>query len=276
MKKITIYFLFLLSTIPVTAESYVFGGMGMQLDLGQLGATIVTDGLDSSDGGKAIVAENKLKTAAAATGNTMMNVPVASSAMLGGVFNIGYEKDIGERFFARTSVNYTDKIAGGHTIAKAGIYDWYNVRWNFQSWVIPVHFGIKIKTSDKSSVYIGGGMNYYQGGFGIKGRVDGATLASAGGIARKVTDALGVSNTQIFDEDIQFRVKGTGLNWIIGASTPVSEKGSVFFEVETILSGQMGKGISKSEGGRKAIAYEAYYPVIIGGTIYRFGFKHEI
>lgn len=278
MKKILIFTSVIMLNVSVSAKSYWFGGLGLQTDLGQLGSTIMVDGLTASTGpgDKAIVAENKLKTASAATGNKLMYSPKSEGALTGGILNLGYERDIKEHFFARISLNYTEKIMGGHNITKVGVYDWYNVRFNYHSWIIPVHFGLKLKMTDKSTFYIGGGMNYYQGGFGIKGRVDGKSIASLGDRGKLLADALGVSNTQIIDEDVQFRVKGKGMNWVIGASAPLDDKTSVFFEVETILSGQQGKGVTKSEGGKQAMAYEVYYPVILGGTIYRVGYKKEI
>ncbi|MCE9499386.1 MAG: porin OmpL1 [Leptospira sp.] len=267
----------------LSAKTSVIVGGGLQFDLGQLGGTITKDGLDSTQlrtnsAGQvvgpqsAIVAENKLVAVERSTGGAF-NVK-DNGAMTGGVLSLGVETDVGKNFFARVGINYTEKIAGGYTSANYMGYNWYEITWNYRTIIIPAYFGIKLKVGEDSAFYIAAGVNYYQGGWGLKGHNDGVGLAAASG---GISNSLGLgASPAVLDEDTQFKVKGFGVNWLVGAQTKISDKGSLFFELETILSAKMGIGATHSSGGTAALSMYPAYPIVVGGQIYKIGYKHEL
>jgi hypothetical protein len=121
-------------------------------------------------------------------------------------------------------------------------------------------------------------VNYFRGGWGVSGTIDGYTLRNAlpgvagpGGVFLNDAPSPG-----IWKENAQFRVSGFGLNWLVGAQTKVAEKGHLFFELETILSAAMGVAGTQSVGGANALAPLVAYPVVVGGQTYRVGYKLEL
>jgi hypothetical protein len=273
-------------------RSYVNFGLGGQFDLAGLGGTILKDGLDSSKpvkdsqgnvaGGtqQAIYAENTLVGLNKST-NGFVGVK-DNGAMTGLNLNIGYEKEglfgINSLFY-RVSINHTSKIAGGYTSSTVAGYKWLEQEWSYSAWTIPAFIGVKLfNASNDTAVYVAGGANYFKGQWGVAGTVDGDTLKNAlPGLAGPGGAFLSDAPTPgIYKENIKFGASGFGLNWLVGAQTKVTEKGHIFFELETILSGAMGTGGTQSYGGANAIAPIAAYPVIVGGQTYRVGYKLEL
>ncbi|TGN20699.1 porin OmpL1 [Leptospira idonii] len=273
-------------------RSYVVFGIGGQFDLAQMGGTILKDGLDSrqpsrdSQGNitgtpqKAIYSENTLIGLNRST-NGLVGVK-DNGAMVGLNLNLGYEKEglFGiNSLFWRINVNYTTKIAGGYTTSTIAGYKWLEQEWNYTAWTIPAYVGVKLfNAANDTAVYVAGGVNYYRGGWGVAGTIDGDTLKNAlPGLAGPggafLSDA---PSPGIYKENAQFRASGFGLNWLIGAQTKVTDKGHVFFELETILSAGMGTAGTRSVGGANALAPIAAYPVVIGGQTYRVGYKLEL
>lgn len=273
-------------------RSYVTFGLGGQFDLAGLGGTILKDGLDSSRpvrdsqgnvaGGtqQAIYAENTLIALNRST-NGLVGAKT-NGAMIGINFNVGYEKEglFGfNSLFYRVNVNYTTKASGGYTESAVAGYKWLQQEWSYTAYTIPAYIGVKLyNASNDTAVYVGAGVNYYKGQWGVAGTVDGDTLRNAfpglvgpGGVFLSDAPTPG-----IYKENIKFGSSGFGLNWIVGAQTKVAAKGHVFFELETILSGGMGTGGTSSVGGASAIAPIAAYPVIVGGQTYRVGYKLEL
>ncbi|MCZ8157875.1 MAG: porin OmpL1 [Leptospira sp.] len=273
-------------------RSYVNFGLGGQFDLAQLGGTITKDGLDSSrpvtnaqgnvTGGtqQAIYAENTL-VALNRTSNGLIGVK-NNGAMTGINFNVGYEKEglfgINSLFY-RVSVNYTTKVAGGYTTSTVAGYKWLEQEWSYSAWSVPAYIGVKMfNASNDTAVYVAGGANYFKGGWGVAGTVDGDTLRNAfPGLVGPGGALLSDAPTPgIYKENIKFGASGFGLNWLVGAQTKVAEKGHLFFELETILSAGMGTGGTSSPGGAAAIAPIVAYPVVVGGQTYRVGYKLEL
>jgi hypothetical protein len=50
----------------------------------------------------------------------------------------------------------------------------------------------------------------------------------------------------------------------------------LFIEVETHFSYKQANAGAKSAGGISALAPQPVYPVTVGGTVYRVGYKHEM
>ncbi|MDZ4727641.1 MAG: porin OmpL1 [Leptospira sp.] len=273
-------------------RSYVTFGLGGQFDLAGLGGTILKDGLDSSrpvtnsqgnvTGGtqQAIYAENTLVGLNRST-NGFVGVK-ENGAMLGVNLNLGYEKEglFGfNSLFYRVNVNYTTKAAGGYTESTVAGYKWLQQEWSYTAWTIPAYIGVKLfNATNDTAVYVAAGANYFKGGWGVAGTVDGDALKTmlpglAGPGGAFLSDA---PTPGIYKENIKFGASGFGLNWLVGAQTKVAAKGHIFFELETILSGGMGTGGTQSVGGASAIAPIAAYPVIVGGQTYRVGYKLEL
>ncbi|MBM9498820.1 porin OmpL1 [Leptospira sp. 201903071] len=290
--KIGIMLSMILIVQNLSAKSYAFGSLGMQFDLGQLGGTITKDGLEAAnyypvtatDGTtgvatrRAVIPENRLQTLENTTAG-LINVK-QNGAMSGLVFSAGYERDLGKNLFIRVAANYTRKVMGGDTEAKALGFKFYDIVWDYNAVQIPVNFGIKASVSEDTSVYIGGGFHYFKGGWSLSGSNNSGTLhdglvllGASPTITNLVSD--GTSPAAIW-EDVRFSVSGLAPNWLVGAQTRVTDKGFIFMEAETLYSAKLGSGHTQSLGGMASIAPSPSYPIVLGGTQYRIGYKHEL
>ncbi|TGN01610.1 porin OmpL1 [Leptospira yasudae] len=294
----------------LSAKSYFLTGLGLQFDLGSMGEVITKDGINSgqyhtvqssntcdpsvavcSQNGfvngvalrRLVVPENRLITIERTTGG-VFQAESAQGAMVGGNIMAGFEKDFGKYFFWRISANYTQKIAGGVTKASFIGYRFIDANWNFQSLVVPATIGIKLNVSDDAAVYMGMGLNYYTGGWGLRGRNDSKTVADT-------LDALIISVPQLalvrdllkdgpdppsVRENTQFRISGFSPNWLIGTQARITDKGYVFLEVETVFASKMDSTTSQSLGTVLNLSPTPAFPIQVGGQTYRAGYKHEL
>ncbi|EPG75108.1 hypothetical protein LEP1GSC058_0074 [Leptospira fainei serovar Hurstbridge str. BUT 6] len=285
--------MFLSSAGNLSAKSYIFGSLGTQFDLGQLGKTITQDGqnassyydVQSSDGQngvatrRALIPEDRLVTLQHTT-NGLISVKT-KGPMTGGVISFGYEKDFGKVFFWRISGNYTRKIMGGYSEAKFAGYQYYDITYDYNAVQIPVDIGIKLSISEDAAIYIGAGIHYFKGGWSLAGsnRMEDVhqylvtNLGPTNTITNLVADG---TSPQSNWENTRFNAAGFAPNWLIGAQARLSEKGYFFMEAETFYSFQYGVGHTRSLGGIISLAPSPGFPVILGGTQYRFGYKFEI
>ncbi|RHX81126.1 porin OmpL1 [Leptospira yasudae] len=296
-KLLTVVFvvsLTLLSLNSISAKSYVFGSLGLQFDLAQMGGTITKDGLDSANyydvasggtGGnanagvaprRAVIPENRLQTLENTTAG-LINVK-ANGAMSGLVFSAGYEKEFGKFYFARIAANYTRKYFGGDTEAKALGFKFYDITWDYNAIQIPINVGIKVSVSEDNAIYIGGGVHYFKGGWSLAGSnlsnvVHDIATPISPTIGNLVSD--GINPTAAW-EDVRFSVSGVAPNWIVGAQSRLTEKGFIYLEAETFYSYKLGTGHTQSAGGILGLSPSPSYPVVLGGTQYRVGYKHEL
>ncbi|TGL78638.1 porin OmpL1 [Leptospira yasudae] len=284
----------LLSLNSLSAKSYAFGSLGLQFDLAQMGGTITKDGLDSANyydvasggtGGnvnsgvatrRAVIPENRLQTLENTTVG-LINVK-ANGAMSGLVFSAGYEKDFAKNFFMRVAVNYTRKYFGGDTEAKALGFKFYDITWDYNAVQIPINVGLKISVSEDNALYIGGGVHYFKGGWSLAGSnlsnlVHDAVMPLSPAVAGLVSDG---TNPPAIWEDARFSVSGIAPNWIVGAQSRITEKGFIYMEAETLFSYKLGTGHTQSAGGILGLSPSPSYPVVLGGTQYRVGYKHEL
>ncbi|TGK06591.1 porin OmpL1 [Leptospira semungkisensis] len=290
--KALLVFAVLSSTAGLSAKSYVTGGLGLQFDLGSLGQTIATDGLDASsnysstatDGTpgilqrRAIIPENRLLTLQHTTDGLIKTK--ANGAMSGIVMSLGYEQDFGKAFFWRVNAHYTRKVSGGQTTASFLGYQFYDITWDYNAVQIPVNVGIKLSATEDTSFYIGAGVHYYKGGWSLAGsnRTEDvhqflSTVPGATQLSNLVADGTSpVANW----ENTRFSVAGFAPNWVIGAQSRISDKGHVYMEAETLYSFKYGIAHPSSLGGALGLAPSVAYPIVLGGTQYRFGYKHEI
>ncbi|WP_016758157.1 MULTISPECIES: porin OmpL1 [Leptospira] len=303
------------SAASLSAKSYAIVGFGLQLDLGQLGGTITKDGLDAAtyygpvrstntctvnandptcvqnpskpagEGNyvgvgtrRAIAAENRLITLDRTTGG-IINARSTKGAMVGGNLMVGYESDFGKYFFWRVAAGYTQKISGGITKADIAGLNIVDITWGFSAIVIPATVGIKLNVTEDAAVYMGAGLNYFNGGWSLNGmnNIKGGhdILAAAGvtSIANLLADGTDPITTR---EHIRFRATGIAPNFLIGTQARVTDKGHVFLELETIMSAAYSVGKTQSIGGASTLAPFPTYPIVVGGQIYRFGYKHEL
>ncbi len=293
-KKTIATILLLFPGIYMEAKTYVMGSAGLQFDLGDLGSTIATDGLDSSNNyattdstqtvngvlpRKAVIPENRLLTLAHSS-NGLISAKT-NGGMTGLTLSVGYEKEFGKAFFWRINAHYTRKIMGGDTEAKFLGQSFYHMTWDYNAIQIPVNVGIKLAVSEDAAIYVGAGVHYFKGGWSLAGNnrlsdVHNA-LVSAG-----VTDTtvLGLvadgTDPSANWENTRFNVSGVAPNWLIGAQARISDKGHVYMESETLFSFKYGIAHPSSEGGIVGLAPSVAYPQVLGGTQYRFGYKHEI
>ncbi|MGJ4746361.1 porin OmpL1 [Leptospira sp. SA-E8] len=301
--KALLVFAVLCSSFGLSAKSYITGGLGLQFDLGSLGDTIATDGLDASGSYKttdstgtqagvlprrAIIPENRLLSLQHTT-NGLISTKT-SGAMTGLTISLGYEQDFGKAFFWRVNAHYTRKVAGGDTSAKFLGQGFYDITWDYHALQVPVNVGIKLSVTEDTAFYIGAGAHYFNGGWSLAGNnrlndvhtavvnalvASGQTLAQAESstIAGLIADGTDPSANW---EKTTFQVSGIAPNWLIGAQTKISDKGSLYMEVETLFSFKYGIGHPRSAGGAQGLAPSVAYPQVLGGNQYRFGYKHEI
>ncbi|MGJ4790278.1 porin OmpL1 [Leptospira koniambonensis] len=286
--------LFLIPGIYLNAKSYVMGSAGLQFDLGDLGSTIATDGLDSSSNyatmdstnttpgvlpRRAVIPENRLLTLQHSS-NGLISAKT-SGAMTGLVLSLGYEQDFGKTFFWRVNAHYTRKVMGGDTEAKFAGQSFYHMTWDYNAIQIPVNIGIKLSVSEDASIYIGAGVHYFKGGWSLAGNNrlnDVHELLVAAGITDTTVLGLVADGTDPSAnwENTKFNVSGIAPNWLLGAQARISDKGHIYMEMETLFSFKYGIAHPTSEGGIIGLAPSVAYPQVLGGNQYRFGYKHEI
>ncbi|MBM9502636.1 porin OmpL1 [Leptospira sp. 201903071] len=314
MSKVLLVLALFSSAASLSAKSYGIVGFGLQLDLGQLGGTITKDGLDAAtyygpvrssnvctvgtDAGciqdpskatgsgtyigvaprRAIPAENRLITLERTSGG-IINAGTTKGAMVGGNLMVGYESDFAKYFFWRVAAEYTQKISGGVTKADIAGYSIVDITWGFSAIVIPATVGIKLNVTEDTAVYMGAGLNYFNGGWSlngtnnIKGGYDILTAAGVTSLANLLSDGTDPVTTR---EHTRFRASGIAPNFLIGTQARVTDKGHVFIELETIMSAAYSVGKTQSVGGASNLSPYPAYPIVVGGQIYRFGYKHEL
>lgn len=291
--KALLVFAVLCSSFGLSAKSYITGGLGLQFDLGSLGDTIATDGLDSStnysttatDGTtgvlprRAIIPENRLLSLK----HTTMGLISAktSGAMTGLVMSLGYEQDFGKAFFWRVNAHYTRKVMGGDTNAKFLGQGFYDITWDYHAVQVPVNVGIKLSVTEDTSFYIGAGVHYFNGGWSLAGSnrlssVHDALVAAGVNSPTLLGLVADGTNPPANWEKTTFQVSGVAPNWLIGAQSRISDKGHIYMEVETLFSFKYGIAHPRSAGGAEGLAPSVAYPQVLGGNQYRFGYKHEI
>ncbi|TGM95171.1 porin OmpL1 [Leptospira dzoumogneensis] len=294
--KALLVFAVLCSSFGLSAKSYITGGLGLQFDLGSLGDTIATDGLDSStnysttatDGTtgvlprRAIIPENRLLSLQ----HTTMGLISAktSGAMTGLTLSLGYEQDFGKAFFWRANAHYTRKVMGGETTGKFAGQTFYDITWDYHALQVPVNVGIKLSVTEDTSFYIGAGVHYFNGGWSLAGSNRLSDVHNALAALPPTTPGLTTIMGLVADgtdpsanwEKTTFQVSGVAPNWLIGAQTKISDKGSLYMEVETLFSFKYGIAHPRSAGGAVGLAPSVAYPQVLGGNQYRFGYKHEI
>ncbi|PKA14488.1 porin OmpL1 [Leptospira haakeii] len=293
--KALLVFAVLCSSFGLSAKSYITGGLGLQFDLGSLGDTIATDGLDASGNyatvdskgtttgvlpRRAIIPENRLLSLQHTT-NGLISAKT-SGAMTGLVLSLGYEQDFGKAFFWRVNAHYTRKVMGGDTTAKFAGQSFYDITWDYHAVQVPVNVGIKMSVTEDTSFYIGAGVHYFNGGWSLAGnnRLSAVHDFLAGLGPSVPSTLLGLvadgTDPAANYEKTTFQVSGVAPNWLLGAQTKISDKGSLYMEVETLFSFKYGIGHPRSQGGAQGLAPSVAYPQVLGGNQYRFGYKHEI
>jgi len=290
----------------VFAQSAYLGyGLGLQVDLAGLGATITKDGLDNKYGTqKIIIPENTIDVLQR---SGLVSIQT-NGAMTGLALSVFYERDMAD-FFYRIEGSYTRKIIGGYTKAQLVGYTLIEQSWDFYSLVVPLYLGIKANVSESASVYGAFGINYFRGGWSLSGTVDGATPCFVGreltgqntlcglgpsgiGLVDPVTGVTGTganvaavrSNPEalysgaIFGEQIVFDVGGVGFNFLIGLDKKLQSGSKFYFELEYLLDAKMDNAPVRSPGTVNQLASSGNisYPIVVGGLRYRLGYKQPL
>lgn len=311
IKHLLLSAVFLTAFSGVSAEgSYIGFGLGLQDDLGSLTNTIVVDGLSANSTyankagftglrGCGTVSPSNTCYQAGATGQQDLIIPdnkligaeknsgglirsKTGGPMIGAVLSVFYESEVGDGMFYRAGLNYTKKILGGHSeshILKNTPLQakWYDITWDYYSYNVPIYFGLKAGIGESSAVYGGAGINYSEGGWNLGGTNNGdipGVLSDANIGAQTVTNAAGeVTQSPVVSESVKFRVRSIGYQFLIGLETKLESGNKVFFELETIKAGSQGKVLTRSSGGTLGLAGIAPYPINLGGTNFKFGYK---
>ena len=282
----------------VFAQSAYLGyGLGLQVNLGDLGGTITKDGLENRFGNrKIIIPENTIDV----LHRSGLVTREMGGAMTGLALSAFYERDLAD-FFYRIEGAYTRKILGGHTKAQLAGFTLIDQNWDFYSIVVPLYLGIKANVSESASVYGAFGVNYFRGGWKIYGTVDGATPCQVGisltgsvnstlcGLAPNGADIPTIGTTAyndpgllysgaILGEEIVFDVAGIGFNFLLGIDKKLQSGNKFYFEIEYLLSAQMDNAPVRSIGTITQLAPTGSisYPIVVGGVRYKLGFKQPL
>lgn len=294
------------STSAYAQQSYLGFGAGLQFDLGQLTNTIVLDGLNSGvgaaslynasaltgcassvdpqacqtenpgDAQKLIVSENELDSLDKSTGGSLFDNDL-NGGMTGIQLNVFWESE-GQNTFWRVGLMYTTKLTGGNTESRVLGFKWLHQQWDYKAWQIPFYYGFKTGIGESASVYAGAGLHYFNGGWDVGGTVYGDiptyVLGTAVGPHTVLDSNTGTATGgSIVNEAIKYRVNGWGFNFLIGIERKLENGNKVFFEIDRAYSGGMANDRTKTAGGSNGLAPFASYPIAIGGTSYRFGYK---
>ena len=287
----------------VHAENYLGLGAGLQFDLGQLTNTIVLDGLESSVGNAnltgvtrlqgcgtntacqtevpgtnqdLIISERNLDALDKSTGDMLFDNDLRGG-MTGLQLTAFYESE-GDNTFWRIGVMYTKKIMGGHTESRLLGFKWLDQKWDYYAWQVPFYYGFKTGIGESASVYAGGGVHYFRGGWNVGGYILGDVptylLGTATGphtVLDANTGALKGGN--VIGEAVRFRVSGIGFNFLIGVEKKLASGNKLFFEIDSAYSGGIYNAKAESQAGTQGLAPFPSYPIAIGGWSYRFGYK---
>ena len=282
----------------VFAQSAYLGyGLGLQVNLGDLGGTITKDGLENRYGTtKIIIPENTIDVLHR---SGLVNRET-DGAMTGLALSIFYERDLAD-FFYRIEGAYTRKILGGNTKAQMAGVTIVDQNWDFYSIVVPVYLGIKANVSESASVYGAFGVNYFRGGWKLYGTVDGATPCYVGivltGSPIDTLCKLGPNGADILTnrtaaytnpellysgailgEEIVFDVSGIGFNFLLGVDKKLQSGNKFYFEIEYLLDAKMDNAPVRSIGTVTQLAPTGNisYPIVVGGVRYKLGFKQPL
>lgn len=273
--------------------AYMGFGLGLQVDLGNLGSTITKDGLDNKNGTqKIIIPENTIDVYQ----RSGLVSKETKGAMTGLVLSAFYEKDSTNTFW-RVGAEYTKKILGGHTKAQLAGYTLIDQNWDFYSIVVPFYWGLKANLGETASVYGALGLNYFRGGWSLRGTVDGATpctvstrlcglgpsgiglidpiTGTANDVAATLSDTDKLYSGAIFGEEIVFDVSGIGFNFMVGVDAKMQGGNKLYFEIEYLLDAKMDNAPVRSIGTINQLASTGNisYPIVVGGVRYKFGYK---
>ena len=292
-----------ISPLSLSAEGSSLGlGLGLTFDLGSLGKTIATEGLDSNVGVPAltnhergltgcnddpdcmrevpganqqlVVPENRLLTLENST-NQAFNTR-AEGAMTGLTINVFWEKEF-DGTFLRVGIDYTRKISGGETESRLAGIKWYDIHWDYNSLFVPVYGGIKARVGETSGVYAGAGLNYFRGGWSLSGYNFGDLPTYVLGIpvgASTVYDANGQqTGGPVIGENIKYRVSGIGINFVIGVEKATEAGNKIYIEIDRKIAFKYDSKRVTTPGGIQALAPFASYPINMSATIFRVGYK---
>ncbi len=334
--KIFAFALAALAVTGVRAEgSYAGVALGLQFDLASLGKTILLDGLESPtapppDVGNAscvsvivcppktagatsnqqvIVPENKLEVYKKLSFGFIDYNNKNGGPMTGLAMKAFYEKEW-TNAFVRAGVNYTRKIKGGDTSSSIAGIEWYHVKFDYRSLITPVYLGLKTNVGETTSFYMGGGLNYYEGGFSLSGTNIGAIptyilnvnttgttnnnpvaqlvgtigltpTLSCPATGSQNTGTAGTTNCAVsptkafglYGDHVKFNAAGVGFNFVMGIEKKLESGDKLFFEFEQIIAGENGDGGTHSIGGYLSFAPLVSYPQNLSGTVYTVGYK---
>lgn len=266
-------------------------GMGLMFDANGLGGTIMKDGLDSgyakydSEGNYAgqqqiFIPENQLQALENISGG-VFNVK-RNGSMTAGQLALGFEYDLTDSLFFRAGFNWTTKISGGNTKANFMGFTWYDVTWNYHNTTVPIFIGPKFDIKDDEqniigSVYAGFGLHWYRAWWSVKGSNNGEALhAATNGLTQDLPVTSNSHNPGLVYDDARFAASGVGFNWVVGVQGALNKSSKplfLFAEVETLMSGDIASGSTKTPAGWGALSPYPAYPVLAAGNYYRFGIK---
>jgi len=270
---------------PAMAKSGLSVGFGIGLmpNAGSLGSVIVNDGLTQDvDLGfgfdKVILVEPEDSLGEAKNAGTIKDLET-SGPMSAIDFGLQVRYDMFKFFFVKTGFNYATKVMGGQTSWKQATETVkQEQKWGYSHWAIPLTLGLNLPMADgKSNFYLGFSMAYMNGGWELE--MTRNYFSSVTGTAGSyLTDGLinGGARPNGTTETVEFKVKGIGMGYVLGADAEVIDNLSIFLEVESLVFTKMDQYEIKDAPLRAKglVRFQKY--IVVGGSFLRIGAKYNL
>jgi len=292
MKKLYVVLLALAVAVSFGAPAMakqglsVGGGLGVKFDASGMGATIMNDGLSYMGSPASVLNTQDVvipeNTLVAMKSRGLVSDLEQTGSMTAIDLGLQVRYDLLGYLFARTGFNYNSMLFSGETswkytalmnAATGGAIATgakHSQTWDYSAWAIPFNIGLNIPIADgKFNIYAGIGLTYASGEWSLE------VEAPANGYAWVGAAALA---GPAFTEKVTFKYSGIGFNYLVGFDAEVHENISVFIELENQFVAGMSDDVSVKNAQAQTVlgTSKLAYPVIPGGSIYRFGAKYAL
>lgn len=221
---------------------------------------------------------------------------------------------LGLPLFARGGFNYVMKIGGGTQertlgntltnssdgqalLAANSMSDVFSggvmkSTWNASWMYIPVSVGLNARISEKSLVYFGAGVSWFNGGWSVDMDLDQKYVNALTTYYDSSTNTLStLSGAGPVSQTVEFKASGLGVNYFLGVETFIADSIAVFGEMNasgyaaTSFSNKASSTTSKvftratSKGASDQdteFIKRLSYPVVMGGATIKIGTRYYI
>jgi len=284
MKKVTILVMALAIAMAFATTAFAKNGLsvdfgiGYNADMAGMGATILNDGEEGTNGtylgaNADVLISQKDAKILAANGATTGISNVADAGTMGGVcLNLGVRYDILNLLWFKTGFNYDVNIASEQSwnaTDGATFNGKVKQTWTAGYMAIPIMLGLNLPIQDgKYNVYAGVGLDIFWGYWQVEVSAPGNYIT---GIAAA------------FKEKAKLETMGVGIHYTLGFDMEVIKNLYVFVEYDVVQAGAISDKVNLGDptSGTDAIATGLgtpylYYPVNVSKSTFKFGVKYHI